>query len=167
MRIPSLVFQNLSHLSWLKHIFLGTTLLYCVLQSSKHIECSNSTLPLRFKKTYTAKRSSQVVLMVKNLPANAGDIRDMGSTPRSGRSPGGGHSNPLQYFCQENPMNREPGGLQSIVLQRTGHDWTDQVCMHTWILQRDPRSSQCCSEELRDKMSTCQSPLWLSSCTIF
>ena len=44
--------------------------------------------------------------MVNNLPANAGDIRDMGSTPELGRSPGGGHGNPLQYFCLGNPMNR-------------------------------------------------------------
>ena len=45
--------------------------------------------------------------MVKNLPANAGDIRDVGSIPGSGRSPGGGHSNPLQFSCLENPMDRE------------------------------------------------------------
>ena len=43
---------------------------------------------------------------VKNLPAKAGDIRDMGSIPGSGRSPGGGHGNPLQYSCLENPMDR-------------------------------------------------------------
>ena len=50
--------------------------------------------------------TSQVVLVVKNLPANAGDIRDSGSIPMSGRSPGGGHCNPLQYSCLENPMDR-------------------------------------------------------------
>ena len=49
--------------------------------------------------------ASQIVLVVKNLPANAGDIRDMGSIPGSGRSPGGGHGNPLQYSCLENPMD--------------------------------------------------------------
>ena len=41
--------------------------------------------------------------MVKNPPANAGDIRDMGLKPVSGRSPGGGHDNSLQYSCLENP----------------------------------------------------------------
>ena len=41
--------------------------------------------------------ASQVVLMVKNLPANAGDIGDTGLIPEFGRSPGGGHDNPLQY----------------------------------------------------------------------
>ena len=44
--------------------------------------------------------------MVKNLPANARDVRNMGSIPGSGRSPGGGHGNPLQYFYLENPMDR-------------------------------------------------------------
>ena len=44
--------------------------------------------------------------MVKNLPANAGDIRDAGLITGSGRSPGGGHGNPLQYSCLENPMDR-------------------------------------------------------------
>ena len=44
--------------------------------------------------------------MVKNPPARAGDIRDMGSTPGSGRSPGGGHGNPLQYSRLENLMDR-------------------------------------------------------------
>ena len=51
--------------------------------------------------------------MVKNLPAKAGDIRDMGSVPGSGRSPGGGHGNHLQYSCLENPMDR--GAWQAMV----------------------------------------------------
>ena len=44
--------------------------------------------------------------MVKNPPANAGEIRDMGLIPGSGRSPGGGHGNSLQYFYMENPIDR-------------------------------------------------------------
>ena len=44
---------------------------------------------------------------MKNPPANAGHIRDVGSIPGSARSPGGGHGNPLQYSCLENPMDRE------------------------------------------------------------
>ena len=44
--------------------------------------------------------------MVKNLPANVGDVRDIDSIPGLGRSPGGGHGNPLQYSCLENPMDR-------------------------------------------------------------
>ena len=48
-------------------------------------------------------RTSEVVLVVKNPPGSAGDIGDLGLIPGSGRSPGSGHGNPLQYFCLENP----------------------------------------------------------------
>ena len=51
-------------------------------------------------------QASQVALVVNNLPASAGDVRDAGLIPRSGRSPGGGHGNLLQYSCLENPMDR-------------------------------------------------------------
>ena len=44
--------------------------------------------------------------MIKNLPASAGDLRDAGLVSGSGRSPGGGHGNPLQYSCLENSMDR-------------------------------------------------------------
>ena len=54
----------------------------------------------------TCFRASQVALVVKNPPANAGDLRNAGSIPGSGRFPGKGHSNPLQYSCLENPMDR-------------------------------------------------------------
>ena len=53
---------------------------------------------------------SQVVLVVKNLPANAGDIRDVGSNPGLGKSPGEGNGNRLQYSCLENPMDRGSSG---------------------------------------------------------
>ena len=63
------------------------------------------------------------VLMVKNLHADAGDIRDMGSVPGLGRSSGEGHGNALRYSCLENPMDREePGGLHSIGSQRVRHE---------------------------------------------
>ena len=58
-------------------------------------------------------RAFQVVPLVKNLPVSAGDTKDLGSIPESGRSPGGEHSNPLQYSCLENPMVR--GTWQAIV----------------------------------------------------
>ena len=50
--------------------------------------------------------ASQVALLVKNSPADAGDVRDAGSIPGSGRSSGGGHANPLQTFCLENPQGQ-------------------------------------------------------------
>ena len=55
---------------------------------------------------YTTTWPSQMVLVVKNPPANVRDIRDAGSIPGLGRSPGGGHGHPLQYSCLENPMDR-------------------------------------------------------------
>ena len=63
------------------------------------------------------QRASRVVLVVKNILADAGDVRDSVSIPGSGRSPGGEHGNLLQYSGLENPMTEEPGGLQSTGLQ--------------------------------------------------
>ena len=57
--------------------------------------------------------ASQVVLEIKNLPAKAGDVRDLGSIPGSGRSPQGGYGNPLQYSCLENLNNK--GAWQAMV----------------------------------------------------
>ena len=57
----------------------------------------------------------QVVLVVKNLLANAGDIRDVGFILGLGRTPGGGHGNPLQYSCLENSIDR--GAWQVMVLR--------------------------------------------------
>ena len=62
------------------------------------------------------------MLVEKNLCANAGDVRDAGSIPGSGRFPAGGHGNPLQYSCLENPIAEEPGRLQFIGSQRVRHD---------------------------------------------
>ena len=52
------------------------------------------------------KEASQVALLGKNPPAKVGDVGDAGLIPGSGRSPGSGHGNPLQYSCLENPMDR-------------------------------------------------------------
>ena len=61
--------------------------------------------------------------MVKNPPVNPGDRRDMGSIPELGRSPGGGHGNPLQYSFLENPMDR--GAWRAIVHRVTESDMTE------------------------------------------
>ena len=61
--------------------------------------------------------------MVKNLPANARDVRDEGSVLGSGRSPGGGHGNPLQYSCLENPINR--GAWQTTLHMVAESDMTE------------------------------------------
>ena len=60
--------------------------------------------------------------MVKNLLASARDIRDMGSIPGLGRSPGAGHGNPLEYSCLENPMDREVWQALVNRSQRVRHD---------------------------------------------
>ena len=70
--------------------------------------------------------ASQVALVVKNLPINAGDIRDVGLIPGTGRSPGG-HGNPLQYSCQENPTDRG-------VWQATVHRVTKSRTQLKWLL---------------------------------
>ena len=76
--------------------------------------------------------------MVKNLPANAGDIRDLGSVPELGRSPARGHGNPLQYSCLENSVDRE-------VCQATVHgvsewDTTERLTLLLWSKQKDSKN---------------------------
>ena len=74
-----------------------------------NIKKKKTTLQIMYliKYLYTEYRVSQVALVVvKNPPANSGDIRNVGSTPGWGRSPGGGHRNPFQYSCLENPMDK-------------------------------------------------------------
>ena len=61
------------------------------------------------------------MLVVKNPPDNAEDIRATGSIPDSGRSPGGGHGNPFQCSCLENPMNR---GAWWAIVHRVAQSWT-------------------------------------------
>ena len=76
-----------------------------------------------------------MALEVKNSPANAGDLTDVGLIPGPGRSPGKGNGNPLQYSCLENPMLRHrslTGYIQSMGLQRVRPD--RRLSIHTGIL---------------------------------
>ena len=78
--------------------------------------------------------------VVKNLPANAGDVRDTGLIPGSGRSPRGGHGNPLQYSCLWNPMNR--GAWQATVHRVSELDATEaakHVGTQKFICHPDPQ----------------------------
>ena len=77
-------------------------------------------------------QTSQVVLVIKKLPANAGDVKDAGLIPGSGRSPEGGHGNPLHYACLENPMDR---GASKATVHRVTQSWTrlKQFSMHACI----------------------------------
>ena len=69
-----------------------------------------------------------MVLVVKNLPANTGDIRDMGRIPGLGRFPGGGHGNSLQYSCLENSMKRDLVGYSPWGCKESD---TTEVTQHT------------------------------------
>ena len=69
---------------------------------------------------------------VKNLPASAEDAGDRGSIPGLGRSPGEGNGNPFQYSCLENLMDRRPGRLQSMGLQRAGYDLSTKQQCFSW-----------------------------------
>ena len=73
---------------------------------------------------------SQVVLVVKNPPASAGDVRNLGSVPGSGRSPGEGNGNPLQYSCLENAMDRGAcwATVQAASNSRTRLKWLRTAC---------------------------------------
>ena len=72
---------------------------------------------------HVSQVASQGVLVVKNPPATAGDIRGVVSIPRSGKSPGGGHGTPLQYCCLENPMDR--GAWQATIHRVAESDTTE------------------------------------------
>ena len=76
-------------------------------------------------------QASQVALVVKNLPASAGDVRDVSSIPGLGRSPGEGHGNPLRYSCLENPMDR---GAWLAMVHSVAKSQTrlKQLRTHTW-----------------------------------
>ena len=79
--------------------------------------------------------------MVKNPPANAGDTRDASLIPESGRSPGGGNDNPLQYSCLGNPMDR--GAWWAAVHRVAELDMTNHVCIHTNTHICSLKNTQC------------------------
>ena len=81
-----------------------------------------STYICKYIHTYIhTYRAAQVALVVKSPPASAGDLRDSGSVPGLGRSPGGGYSNLLQYSCLENPTDR---GAWTAVVHRVAKSQT-------------------------------------------
>ena len=96
-----------------------------------------SGVPLPSLNIYTLlyiKQASQVTLVLKNQPTNAGDVRNMGSIPGLGRSPGGGHGNPLQYSCLENPMDRGAwrATVHRVTKSQTRLKW---LSTHTYLKQ--------------------------------
>ena len=106
-----------------------------------------------------------MALLVKNLPANAGDIRDAGLIPGSGRSRGGGHGNPLQYSWLGNPMDK--GACWATVLSVAELNTTEVIlhaCMHAYliigkrllVIQLYPRTMKQCVLIQRVKTPACR-----------
>ena len=93
------------------------------------LECTNRTtllasysiLQCTLVASLHSTGASQVVLMVKNLPADAGDTRDVGCIPGLGRSPGERKGDPLQYSCLENSLDR---GAQQAIVHGVAESWT-------------------------------------------
>ena len=71
--------------------------------------------------------------MVKDPYANARDAKGTHSIPGKGRSPAEGNGTLLQNSCLDNPWREEPGGLQSLGLQRAGHDWLTEHTVHITV----------------------------------
>ena len=84
------------------------------------LQCEAFTLDFR-----TTSRAPHAAPVVKNPPASAGDIRDVGSVPQSGRSLEEGMATHSSILSWRIPWTEEPGGLQSMGLQRFGHNWSD------------------------------------------
>ena len=95
----------------------------------------------------------KVALLVKKPPANAGDVRDRGSIPGLRRPPGGGHDNPLQYSCLENPMDRRPcrTAVHRVTQSQTRLKWlsthphmtltiTDFLLVTHMVVEQKPKS---------------------------
>ena len=78
----------------------------------------------------SSSRGSQVALVVKYPPANAGDVRDTSSIPGSQRSPGGGQGNPLQYSCLENPVDRRAWRALVHRIAKSRTRLSDLACTH-------------------------------------
>ena len=90
-----------------------------------------------------------MALMVKNLLANAGDIRDTGQIPGWGRSSEGGHDNPLQYSCLENPMDR---GAWLAAVHRVAKSWTQpkRLNVHECSVGRPHPILETCQEQKKE-----------------
>ena len=85
--------------------------------------------------------------MVKNMPASAGDTRDMGSIPKSGKSPGEGNGNPLQYSCLENPMDRgvwwaTVHGVTNSQTLTEQQEWHSKGLTGNYLLRMNPSALQ-------------------------
>ena len=118
------------HANWAQEWHYRYTLKSALISLKCTLKCSLISLKLHI--SIIIDGASQMALLVKNLPANAGDIRDAGLIPGSGRSRGGGHGNPLQYSWLGNPMDK--GACWATVHSVAELNTTEVIlhaCMHT------------------------------------
>ena len=114
----------LRHFSMMNQYFWQYNYVQRVRENRGQLDFWGKQVVKYFEELYQGIRASQLVLVVKNPPANPGDIREAGLIPESARSPGGWHGISLVYSWLENPMMQEPGMLQSIGSQnRTQLNW--------------------------------------------
>ena len=116
---------------------------------------------MKFRLFIHSPGASQVVLVVRNPSANAGDIRDFGLVPESERSPGGGHGNPLQCSCLKNPM--EPGRHATVLRIANSQRQLKQLSAQSFIhlLKSESESVTCSviSNSVIPSAIACQAPL--------
>ena len=84
--------------------------------------------------------------MGKESTGNAGDAGDAGSIPGSGRSPGGGHGNPLQYYCLENPMDRSTWRSTTIRVVTKSRTQLKRLNMHAHVLRNPEMQGKMCPQ---------------------
>ena len=100
-----------------------------ILFSRESYSCSQTQQKFSFR-LHSSIKAALPLPAGSEVKASAWNAGDPGSIPGSGRSPGEGNGNPLQYSCLENPMEGEPGRLQSMGSQRVGHDWATSLHFH-------------------------------------
>ena len=94
-----------------------------------------------------------MALVVKNLPANAGEVGDLGSIPGSGKFPAGGHGNPFQYSCLENPMDR---GAWGATVHGVSESEVTEVAQHMHSKKETTTNFGQDVENLRRKKNVCK-----------
>ena len=119
------------HPRWNKRVFTDFSEFY-----TSHMACYwyqwQSNLSFRVKAKWTPLKTCST-FVVKNLPANAGDVRDKGSISGLGRYPGGEHGNPLQYSCLEKPMDRGDWKTTVHGVAKSRTQLTDFHFIHTYV----------------------------------
>ena len=143
-----------------KKILFQTIFPYMLLQNNEYISLCYTVGPcclsvLHIVVYMLLLGASQVALVLENTPSNAGATRDMGSTPQSGRSPGGGLGHPLQYSCLESPhgqrslVDYSPMELQKV----RPTEGTEHLHMHTSLLNKVVLKNFCTWEKpLKDHL---------------